>query len=295
MGDTELEKALLGFMRHDYDVFVCTTIAENGLDIPLANTMLIENAERYGLSELYQLRGRVGRSNRRAYAYLLVPIDTELSEIARKRLAALKEFSDLGAGFKIAALDLELRGAGNILGGEQHGHIGAVGFDMYVRLLEETVHELKGEEVPLEVHSTLNLGLDIRIPSDYIADEHQRLRAYKRIADAASVEQGGELLAELEDRYGPAPDAVRSLLKFSVLKSAAQKLGIEAIERRQGALNIKFHKEARIQPDRLMGIVSDTEGAQFTPAGVLRLPVDGAGSAAKILDFLEARLAQLQP
>jgi transcription-repair coupling factor (superfamily II helicase) len=295
MGDTELEKALLGFMRHDYDVFVCTTIAENGLDIPLANTMIIENAERYGLSELYQLRGRVGRSNRRAYAYLLVPVDTELSEIARKRLAALKEFSDLGAGFKIAALDLELRGAGNILGGEQHGHIGAVGFDMYVRLLEETVHELKGEEVPLEVHSTLNLGLDIRIPSDYIADEHQRLRAYKRIADASNAEQGSELLAEFEDRYGPAPDAVRSLLKFSVLKSAAQKLGIEAIDRRQGALNIKFHKEARIQPDRLMSIVSDTEGAQFTPAGVLRLPVDGAGNAAKILDFLEARLAQLQP
>ena len=184
MGEAELEKALLGFMRHEYDVFVCTTIAENGLDIPLANTMIIENAERYGLSELYQLRGRVGRSNRRAYAYLLVPADTELSEIARKRLAALKEFSDLGAGFKIAALDLELRGAGNILGGEQHGHIGAVGFDTYIRLLEETVHELKGEEVPLEVHSTLNLGLDIRIPSEYIADEHQRLRAYKRIADA---------------------------------------------------------------------------------------------------------------
>ena len=295
MGEAELEKALLGFMRHDYDVFVCTTIAENGLDIPLANTMLIENAERYGLSELYQLRGRVGRSNRRAYAYLLVPADTELSEIARKRLAALKEFSDLGAGFKIAALDLELRGAGNILGGEQHGHIGAVGFDMYIRLLEETVHELKGEELPLEVHSTLNLGLDIRIPSEYIADEQQRLRAYKRIADAGSAEQSGELLAELEDRYGPAPDAVRSLLKFSVLKGAAQKLGIEAIDRRQGALNIKFHKEARIEPQRLMNIVSETEGAQFTPAGVLRVPLDGAGGAVQILDRLEAQLTQLQP
>src|SRR3984893_17877035 len=295
MGEAELERSMLAFMRHEYDVFVSTTIVENGLDIPLANTIIIENAERYGLSEMYQLRGRVGRSNRRAYAYLLVPADSELSEIARKRLAALREFSDLGAGFKIAALDLELRGAGNILGGEQHGHIGAVGFDMYIRLLEETVHELKGEEVPLEVHSTLNLGLDIRIPSEYIADEHQRLRAYKRIADAASAEQGSELLAELEDRYGPAPDAVRSLLKFSVLKSTAQKLGIEAIDRRQGALNIKFHKEARIQPDRLMGIVSDTEGAQFTPAGVLRLPVDGAGSATKILDLLESSLAQLQP
>ena len=267
MGEAELEKALLGFMRHEYDVFVCTTIAENGLDIPLANTMIIENAERHGLSELYQLRGRVGRSNRRAYAYLLVPADTELSEIARKRLAALKEFSDLGAGFKIAALDLELRGAGNILGGDQHGHIGVVGFDMYIRLLEETVHELKGEEVPVEVHATLNLGLDIRIPAEYIADEHQRLRAYKRIADAATAEAAAEILAELEDRYGPAPDAVRILLKFSALKSAAQKLGIENIDRRQGALNVKFHQEARIDPQRLMNLVTHTEGAQFTPAG----------------------------
>ncbi|HLK19441.1 MAG TPA: transcription-repair coupling factor [Bryobacteraceae bacterium] len=294
MGEAELEKALLGFMRHEYDVFVCTTIAENGLDIPLANTMLIENAERYGLSELYQLRGRVGRSNRRAYAYLLIPQDTELSEIARKRLAALKEFSDLGAGFKIAALDLELRGGGNILGGQQHGHIEAVGFDMYVRLLEETVHELKGEEVPLEVHSTLNLGLDIRIPSNYIADEHQRLRAYKRIADAVSPENGAELLAELEDRYGPVPDSVRHLLKFSVLKSAAQKLGIEAIDRKQGALNVKFHAGARIDPNRLMNLVKETEGAQFTPSGVLRIPLDGASDPAKVLDLLDRRLEQLK-
>ncbi len=189
MGEDELERVLLGFMRHEYDVFVSTTIVENGLDIPLANTIIIENAERHGLSELYQLRGRVGRSNRRAYAYLLVPADTELSEVARKRLAALREFSDLGAGFKIAALDLELRGAGNLLGGEQHGHIASVGFDTYLRLLEETVQELKGEEVPLTIHSSLNLGLDIRIPPEYIADEQQRLRAYKRIADSRDAEQ----------------------------------------------------------------------------------------------------------
>jgi transcription-repair coupling factor (superfamily II helicase) len=293
MDETELERVLLGFMQHDFDVFVCTTIAENGLDIPLANTMIIENAERHGLSELYQLRGRVGRSNRRAYAYLLVPADTELSEIARKRLAALKEFSDLGAGFKIAALDLELRGAGNILGGEQHGHIGAVGFDMYIRLLEETVHELKGEVAPLQVHSTLNLGLDIRIPSEYISDEHQRLRAYKRIADASTPEAAAEALAELEDRYGPAPAAVRSLLKFSALKGSAQKLGIEAIDRRAGALNVKFHKETHIDPKRLMSLVTRTEGAQFTPAGVLRLPLDGASDAEKVLELVESQLQQL--
>ncbi len=192
MGEAELEKAMFCFMRHECDVFVCTTIVENGLDIPMANTIIIEHAERYGLSELYQLRGRVGRSNRRAYAYLLVPPDTELTEIARKRLAALKEFSDLGAGFKIAALDLELRGAGNLLGGEQHGHINSVGFDMYVRMLEDAVREMRGEVVAPEIHSALNLGLDIRIPNSYIADENQRLRAYKQIAntgDAASVKK----------------------------------------------------------------------------------------------------------
>src|SRR5262249_14156056 len=153
----------------------------------------------YGLSELYQLRGRVGRSNRRAYAYLLIPPDKALSDIARKRLAALREFSDLGAGFKIAALDLELRGAGHLLGGEQHGHIEAVGYDTYVRLLDETVRELKGEELPLEIRSNLSLGLDIRIPPEYIGDEHQRLRAYKRIADANSTSRAEEILAELVD------------------------------------------------------------------------------------------------
>ena len=283
MGDDELERVLLGFMRHEYDVFVCTTIAENGLDIPLANTILIENAERYGLSELYQLRGRVGRSNRRAYAYLMVPADTQLSEIARKRLAALREFSDLGAGFKIAALDLELRGAGNLLGGEQHGQIEAVGFDMYVRMLEEAVRELKGEEVPLEVHSTLNLGLDIRIPPEYIADENQRLRAYKKIADVKDRDGAGRILSEIEDRYGPAPEVVKTLLEFSQLKTRAKQIGVEVVEKRQGMLNIKLHQDARIDPAKLMALVGSAPGAQFTPAGILRLPVE-----ADLLGYLQA-------
>src|SRR5713226_622471 len=248
MGEKELERVLLGFMRHEYDVFVCTTIVENGLDIPLANTIIIEHAERYGLSELYQLRGRVGRSDRRAYAYLLIPEDKELTEIARKRLAALREFSDLGAGFKIAALDLELRGAGNLLGGEQHGHIEAVGFDMYVRLMEETVKELKGEEVPIEIHATLNLALDIRIPADYITDENQRLRAYRRIANTRDADERERIGKELEDRYGPVPEAVKNLLEYAALKSLAEKLGVERIERRQGALQIKFHEQTLVDP-----------------------------------------------
>jgi transcription-repair coupling factor (superfamily II helicase) len=236
----------------------------------------------------------VGRSNRRAYAYLLVPPDTELSEVARKRLAALKEFSDLGAGFKIAALDLELRGAGNLLGGEQHGHINAVGFDMYVRLLEETVRELKGEEVPVEIHSSLNLGLDMRIPADYISDENQRLRAYRQIANAGTAADRERVEKELEDRYGPVPDAVHNLLEYSGLKTAAEKLGIEAIDRRHGQLNVKFHPETHIDPVKLMNLVSHSPGAQFTPAGVLMLPLDGATAPAEILAFLKQGFDQLQ-
>ena len=294
MGEAELEKTMLQFMRHEFDILVCTTIIENGLDIPLANTMIVENAERYGLSELYQLRGRVGRSNRRAYAYLLVPPDTELTEIARKRLAALKEFSDLGAGFKIAALDLELRGAGNLLGGEQHGHINSVGFDTYVRLLDETVRELKGEEIVPEVHSALNLGLDIRIPPDYIADENQRLRAYRQIANAADEAARDRAEKELEDRYGTVPEAVRNLLAYSALKTLAEKIGVEAIDRRHNLLNIKFHPGTRVDPARLMGIVSKTRGAQFTPAGVLLLPMDGLTAAADVLQFLSEKLEQLR-
>ena len=294
MGEADLEKTMLQFMKHEFDILVCTTIIENGLDIPLANTMLVENAERYGLSELYQLRGRVGRSNRRAYAYLLVPPDTELTEIARKRLAALKEFSDLGAGFKIAALDLELRGAGNLLGGEQHGHINSVGFDTYVSLLDETVRELKGEEIVPEIHSALNLSLDIRIPTDYVADENQRLRAYRQIANASDDAARDRAEKELADRYGPVPEAVRNLLEYSALKYMAEKLGVEAVDRRHSLVSIKFHTATRVDPQRLMNIVSKTQGAQFTPAGVLILPLDGHTTASEILKFLGEKLKQLQ-
>jgi len=292
MGENDLEKVLLGFMHRESDVFVCTTIVENGLDIPLANTIIIENSQNYGLSELYQLRGRVGRSNRRAYAYLLVPNDGELTEIARKRLAALKEFSDLGAGFKIAALDLELRGAGNLLGGEQHGHIATVGYETYVKLLDETARELRGEKVGPEVHSSLNLGLDIRIPSAYIADEQQRLKAYKRIADAGEPQKASALLAELEDRYGAAPESVRHLIEFSRLKTLAARCGIESIDRRGGGVNIKFHPGAAVDPRRLMQLVSETAGAQFTPAGILRVPVPPL-QPGELLDRLRLHIEDL--
>jgi transcription-repair coupling factor (superfamily II helicase) len=290
MGETELERVMLQFMRHEFDVFVSTTIVENGLDIPLANTMIIENAERYGLSELYQLRGRVGRSNRRAYCYLLVEPGAELTEVARKRLAALKEFSDLGAGFKIAALDLELRGAGNLLGGEQHGHINAVGFDMYIRMLEDAVRELRGEEVAPEIHSAVNLGLDLRIPASWITDENQRLRAYRRIAQAVDPAERTRVEQELADRYGSVPDDVHHLLAYSGIKTAAEKIGIEAIDRRNGVLNVKFHEETSVDGAKLMALVASAPGAQFTPAGVLRLPLGTASAPAAVLEFIQERL-----
>ena len=182
MSEDALEKVMVDFVAHKYDVLLATTIIENGLDIPNANTMIINRADRYGLSQLYQLRGRVGRSDRRAYAYLLIPPEDNLSPVAKKRLAAIREFSDLGSGFRVAALDLEIRGAGNLLGGEQSGQIEAVGFDMYMKLLEQTIKELKGEEIEDEIRANVNLRVDLRIDETYIPDMNQRLTIYRRMA-----------------------------------------------------------------------------------------------------------------
>ena len=237
--EAELERVMLAFMNHEYDVLVATSIIENGLDIPLANTIIINRADRHGLSELYQLRGRVGRSNRRAYAYLLIPPDTELTEIARRRLAALKEFSDLGAGFKIAALDLELRGAGNMLGGEQSGHIEAVGFEMYTSMLEEAVRKMKGEDdKPAHAGTSINLGISVRIDSSYIPEENQRLRMYKRIAGAEDEATLADVRAELQDRYGDPPESVLNLLAAGSLRLLCERLGIAQLDRKRTQVEI---------------------------------------------------------
>jgi transcription-repair coupling factor (superfamily II helicase) len=273
MSEGELEKVMLSFMNHHHDILVATTIIENGLDIPLCNTILINRADRHGLSELYQLRGRVGRSNRRAYAYLLVPTDTELTPLARRRLAALKEFSDLGAGFKIAALDLELRGAGNLLGGEQSGHIDAVGFELYTSMLDRTIREMKGEATPDEVHVQLNLGLNIRIPNTYIAEENQRLRMYKRVAGVESEQQLADVRSELEDRYGAPPAPVQNLIQYANLKLVAERIGVSAIERKRDQISVKFTEKAQIEPERLAQFVAAERGRQFTPQGVLKFQV----------------------
>ncbi len=290
MSEGELEKVMLKFMHHEADILVATTIIENGLDIPLCNTILINRAERFGLSELYQLRGRVGRSNRRAYAYLLIPA-VELTPIARRRLAALKEFSDLGAGFKIAALDLELRGAGNLLGGEQSGHIEAVGFDLYTQMLEQAVREMKGEAEP-QAAAQLNLGLNIRIPAEYISQENQRLRMYKRIAGVENERQLSDVAAEIRDRYGDPPLAVQQLLRYATLRMNAVDAGVLTIERKRDLVSIKFRQDAPIHAEKLARFVSTHRGSQFLPDGTLKFLARNAG-AQELLDQLDNLLLTL--
>jgi len=292
MSEGELEKVMLNFMRHEADVLVATTIIENGLDIPLCNTILINRADRHGLSELYQLRGRVGRSNRRAYAYLLIPAEQELTPIARRRLAALKEFSDLGAGFKIAALDLELRGAGNLLGGEQSGQIEAVGFEMYTTLLERTVRELKGEDLPERVSTQLNLALNLRLPNEYIQEENQRLRMYKRIAGVENEHQLADVRAELEDRYGPLPGPVSNLLDAAALKLLSERIGVVGIDRKRDSVQVRFSEQANADPARLAQFVASTKGAQFSPGGLLKFNLKST-DAELVLFQISSTLQQL--
>ena len=293
MGEGELEKVMLKFMHHEADILVSTTIIENGLDIPLCNTIVVNRADRMGLSELYQLRGRVGRSNRRAYAYLLIPAEAELTPIARRRLAALKEFSDLGAGFKIAALDLELRGAGNLLGGEQSGHIEAIGFELYTQMLERAVREMKGEQGVEVTEIQLNLGLNIRIPGDYIKEENQRLRMYKRVAGVETESQLKDVEVEIKDRYGPPPTAVRNLLAYAALKLQAMQVGAIAIERKRELMQIKFSQTAAIDPGKLARFVATQPKAQFTPDGTLKFTIKIA-SAEGILETLRDLLEELE-
>src|SRR5216684_3486866 len=273
MGEKELENVMLKFIRDEADVLVATTIVENGLDIPRANTILINRADRLGLAELYQLRGRVGRSSQRAYAYLLVPPETTLSDIARKRLAAMKEFSELGAGFRIAALDLELRGAGNMLGRQQHGHIEAIGFDLYCQMLERAVSKLKGEEAAPELRTTLSLGSDVRIPHDYIPSENLRLRAYKRISSISTDDEKLDVRKELADRFGPPPTSVDNLLEYAVLKSISERLRISSVERQGSKIAIRFHPETPIDPAALVAVVRSRKGIKLDPSGVLWMEV----------------------
>jgi transcription-repair coupling factor (superfamily II helicase) len=271
MNEKEMEQVMLDFIDYKYDILVATTIIENGIDIPRANTIIINRADNYGLSQLYQLRGRVGRSNRRAYAYLLIPSELELTPIARRRLSAIREFSDLGAGFRLAALDLELRGAGNILGGQQSGHLDALGFDLYTKMLERTIAEMRGDEIADEVNVSINLGVDVAIPKEYIVEASQRLRTYKRIASAETEESLVSIRSEIEDRYGRIPGSVENLFLYGRLRKLAERLGIVSVDRVGTNVAFKFAESTKVDPERLMKVVEDDAAASFSPSGILRI------------------------
>ena len=288
MDERELERAMLAFINREYDVLLATTIIENGIDIPACNTILINHAERFGLSQLYQLRGRVGRSDRLAFCYLLVPSDRVLSGDARKRLAAIQEFSDLGAGFRIAARDLEIRGAGNILGGEQSGQIAAVGFEMYTKLLEETIREMKGERVEEEVQTSMNLGVDIYIPRNYIGDENLRMTFYKKIASAQNDQRLDDIRAEMRDRFGAVPPNIDNLLRFVKVKRYAQQMGVISIVREGARAVVKMTSKARVDPNKLLQMIQQNPQVKFSPNGVLSFPLKAQG--AEVIEAIEQLL-----
>ncbi len=274
MGEKELEQVMLDFVDYKFDVLVATTIIENGIDIPRANTIIINRADNYGLSQLYQLRGRVGRSNRRAYSYLLIPGELQLTPIAKRRLSAIREFSDLGAGFRIAALDLELRGAGNILSGQQSGHLDSLGFDLYTKMLNRTISELRGEEIDDETSVSLNLGVDVSIPNEYISETSQRLRTYKRISSTETEDELRQIYVEIQDRYGKLPDSVENLFEYARLRQTAEAMHIVSVDKTKDGVAIKLGEKSQVNPENLMRIVEEVKGSAFSPNGILRVPVD---------------------
>lgn len=219
-------------LNNDIDILVCTTIIETGVDVPNCNTLIIEDADRMGLSQLHQIRGRVGRSSRRAFAYFTFKRGKVLTDVATKRLSAIQEFTEFGSGFQIAMRDLEIRGAGNILGSQQHGHMEAVGYDMYLKLLNDAVLEEKGETPPADYECMVDIQISAHIPEDYIVSSNQRLEIYRRIADIRNDDDVSDVLDELIDRFGDPPQAVKSLVDVALVRNTAAKLGIKEISQR---------------------------------------------------------------
>jgi transcription-repair coupling factor (superfamily II helicase) len=260
MGERELESVMVKFVDGQADVLVSTAIVESGLDIPASNTIIINRADRFGLAQLYQLRGRVGRERLQAYAYLLIPADGRIDETAQRRLRVIEELTDLGAGFKLALRDLEIRGSGNLLGPEQHGHIAAVGFDLYTKLLEEAVRELRGEPAAATVDPTVTVEVEALLPEGYVPEVNQRLALYKRLADITRDEEITELRSELADRFGPMPPPVEALLDVVGLRVKARALGLERIEARNGHALLTFAPSTPVPPDTILRVIGQSRG-----------------------------------
>ena len=303
MREHQLEDVMMDFYAGSYDVLLCTTIIENGLDVPGANTLIVYDAERFGLSQLYQLRGRVGRSSRQAYAYFTVRPDHMLSETAQQRLTAIREFTEFGAGFRIAMRDLEIRGAGNILGPEQHGHLATVGYDMYCKLMEETLAEVQGRPAARELETRVDLRVDAFLPADYIAEEKQRMEMYKRIASVASEEDRADVTDELLDRYGALPAPAETLLEISLLRALCNGLGISQVTRGGEGLILKLDERFVPDPACLLQAISETDGRLALSArGAARMVLKAPGmqehellrEGLKVMRALSARVKELE-
>ena len=274
MRETALEDAMLRFIQHESDILVCTTIIESGLDIPNVNTIFINRADALGLAQLYQLRGRVGRSDRRAYGYLLYPDDRTLTETSLKRLRVIEEFTELGAGFKIALRDMEIRGSGNLLGPEQHGHMAAVGYDLYCKLLSGAVAELKGEEIEEEVETKIRFPMAAFIPDEYVPDSGAKFALYRRIARMRTAEDRDRILDEMRDRYGRPPMEAAHLLEISCLKGRASALGARSLSAVGGEAELLFdEKRAKIDLNRALEFVQTEPGARLLPPAQISAPL----------------------
>ena len=292
MPEKQLEQAMMDFMEHKADILLCSTIIESGLDIPNANTLLVLEADRMGLAQLYQLKGRVGRSTRLGYAYFTVQRGRAMNEKAHKRLMAIREFTQFGAGFQLAMRDLEIRGAGSLLGAEQHGHIADIGYEYYLKIVQAAVREARGEETPLpETDVTLDIPMSAHIPAGFIPNEVQRLSAYRRIADAEGEDAQLLLREELEDRYGELPEEVENLFLLAKIKQLAKRAYIGLVTVRDGEAKLSFLPDAPLDGGKLLGAVSNFLGAQLLasepPAVRIRQKnVDAAALARKLPQFI---------
>jgi transcription-repair coupling factor (superfamily II helicase) len=293
MPERQLEAVMLDFLRRDFDLLLCTTIIESGLDIPSVNTIIINRADSFGLAQMHQLRGRVGRGLIQAYAYLLIPGKALLSGVARRRIEAFEEFSELGSGFHLASRDLEIRGAGNLLGPQQSGHMNSVGFDLYCQMMAEAVREAKGEAVTVWVEPELRIGVQGHIPESYVESETQRLQLYRRLSAVTSSAALQALRNEIQDRFGVLAEATLQLLEVLEIKVLARQLALERIEQRGTEVRLAFHPSTPLAPERLLPwLESDYPGYRFQSEHVVCVP-EAEGTPAERLVQLKRSLQRL--
>jgi len=269
---------MLDFVEGRYDILCATAIIESGLDIPRANTIVIDRADLFGLAQLYQLRGRVGRSKERAYCYLIVPPPNQMTDEARARIEALERHTELGSGFKIASLDLELRGAGDLLGAEQSGNVASVGLDMFCSMLDEAVHELRGEPVVHEVDPELSFDVTALLPDDYVSDVGVRLSLYKRLASAIDEAHVGELAVEMEDRFGPPPPEARCLIRLMTIKCELRKMRVLGCEATAKSVTLHLRDDTPLDPRKILELVKLPRSLyKLTPDRLTRRFENGEG------------------